>query len=92
MSYKTLALKITASLAFSALLALSSPAQSPTAAATGQSKSEEGFYPGWNLGVRFEGSTSGDGSVYDLGFGACYNFSRHFGVGLGVQTGRAAGA
>jgi hypothetical protein len=36
------------------------------------------------MGVRFEGSNSGDGSVYDLGFGGGYNFSHHFGVGLGV--------
>jgi hypothetical protein len=59
-------------------------AQAPNAAASGQAKSDEGFYPGWNLGARFEGSTSGDGSVYDLGFGGGYNFSRHFGAGLGV--------
>jgi len=58
-------------------------AQSPTPAAAAQ-KSDTGLYPGWNLGVRFEGSSSGDGSVYDLGFGGGYNFSRHFGVGLGV--------
>jgi hypothetical protein len=36
------------------------------------------------MGVRFEGSNSGDGSVYDMGFGGGYNFSHHFGVGLGV--------
>jgi hypothetical protein len=34
--------------------------------------------------MRFEGSTSGDGSVYDLGFGGGYNFSHHFGVSLSV--------
>src|SRR6266404_325893 len=45
-------------------------AQSPNAAASGPAKSDQGFYPGWTLGARFEGSTSGDGSVYDLGFGA----------------------
>jgi hypothetical protein len=45
---------------------------------------DEGFYPGWNLGMRFEGSTDSDGSVYDLGTGVGYNFSHHFGVGLGV--------
>ena len=66
------------------ILASRAPAQTPNAAASGQAKSDEGFYPGWNLGVRFEGSSSGDGSVYDLGFGTGYNFSRHFGVGLGV--------
>jgi len=59
-------------------------AQSPNAAASGAAKSDEGFYPGWNLGTRFEGSTSGDGSVFDLGFGGGYNFSHHFGVGLGI--------
>lgn len=59
-------------------------AQTPNAAATGATKSDEGFYPGWTLGTRFEGSTSGDGSVYDLGFGGGYNFSRHFGVSLGL--------
>jgi hypothetical protein len=59
-------------------------AQSPIAAATGTAKSDQGLYPGWNLGARFEGSTSGDGSVYDLGFGGGYNFSHHFGVGLGI--------
>ena len=64
--------------------ALRAPAQTPNAAAAAQAKSDEGFYPGWTLGTRFEGSTSGDGSVYDLGFGAGYNFSHHFGVGLGV--------
>ena len=59
-------------------------AQSPNAAASGRAKSDEGFYPGWTLGTRFEGSTSGDGSVYDLGFGGGYNFSHHFGVSLGI--------
>lgn len=59
-------------------------AQSPNAAASGAAKSDEGFDPGWNLGTRFEGSTSGDGSVFDLGFGAGYNFSHHFGIGLGI--------
>ena len=37
-----------------------------------------------DLGTRFEGSTSGDGSVFDLGFGGGYNFSHHFGVSLKV--------
>jgi hypothetical protein len=59
-------------------------AQSPNAAATGAAKSDDGFYPGWTLGTRFEGSTSGDGSVYDLGFAGGYNFSHHFGVDLAV--------
>src|SRR4029077_7999006 len=59
-------------------------AQSPAPAASGAAKSNSGLFPGWNMGVRFEGSTSGDGSVYDLGFGTGYNFTHHFGVGLGV--------
>ena len=59
-------------------------AQNPNAAATGTAKSDDGFYPGWTLGTRFEGSTSADGSVFDLGFGGGYNFSHHFGVSLGV--------
>src|SRR6266403_2007159 len=59
-------------------------AQSPNAAGSGAAKSNEGFYPGWGLGTRFEGSTSGDGSVFDLSFGGGYNFSHHFGVSLGI--------
>lgn len=59
-------------------------AQSPAPAASGAAKSDSGLYPGWNMGVRFEGSTSGDGSVYEMGFGAGYNFTRHFGMGFGV--------
>ena len=60
-------------------------AQVPAAAGNKpEAQSGEGFYPGWNLGVRFEGSTDSDGSVFDLGTGAGYNFSHHFGVGLGV--------
>jgi len=71
-------------LLFSMGAAQGSEAQSPNAAASGVAKSDEGFYPGWTLGTRFEGSTSGDGSVYDLAFGGGYNFSHHFGVSLGV--------
>ena len=71
-------------LLFSFSAAQKAQAQSPNAAASGAAKSDEGFYPGWTLGTRFEGSTSGDGSVYDLGFGGGYNFSHHFGVSLGV--------
>src|SRR5260370_5369283 len=59
-------------------------AQSPTPAASGPSKSDYGFYRGWNMGVRFERSTDSDGSVYDLGTGVGYNFSHHFGIDLGV--------
>lgn len=59
--------------------------QTPSAAANSSTAhSNEGFYPGWNLGVRFQGSTNSDGSVFDLGMGAGYNFSNHFGVGFGV--------
>ena len=47
-------------------------------------QSNEGFYPGWTLGVRFEGSTDSDGDIFDLATGAGYNFSHHFGVDLGV--------
>ena len=61
-----------------------SQAQAPNAAASGVAKSDAGFYPGWSLGTRFEGSTSGDGSVYDWAFGGGYNFSHHFGVSLGI--------
>ncbi len=65
---------------------LASNAQTPSPAASGPNASQDnaGFYPGWMLGTRFEGSTSGDGSVYDLGMGAGYNFSHRFGVDLGI--------
>ena len=60
-------------------------AQNPNPAASGSVKQDEqGFYPGWGLGARFEGSSSSDGSVYDLGVGAGYNFSHRFGVDIGV--------
>jgi hypothetical protein len=60
-------------------------AQNPNPAAnTSTGQNNQGLYPGWNLGVRFEGSTDSDGSVYDLGTGVGYNFSHHFGVDLGV--------
>jgi hypothetical protein len=60
-------------------------AQNPIPAANSKTEhNDEGFYPGWSLGVRFEGSTNSDGSVYDLGTGVGYNFSHHFGVDLGV--------
>src|SRR5260370_13060318 len=71
-------------LLFSVVGAQGVQAQSPNAAASGGAKSDEGFYPGWNLGTRFEGSTSGDGSVYNLGFGGGYKFSHHFGGSLGI--------
>ncbi|GAC1621444.1 MAG: hypothetical protein NVS9B13_13010 [Candidatus Acidiferrum sp.] len=60
-------------------------AQAPNPAAAGPvTHSPEGFTPGWGAGARFEGSSSGDGVVYDLGTGAGYNFTSHFGVDLGV--------
>jgi hypothetical protein len=49
-----------------------------------QSGQSEGLYPGWGFGTRFEGSSSSDGSVYDIATGIGYNFTRHFGVDLGV--------
>jgi hypothetical protein len=61
-----------------------SAAQTSAAASGRTGQPNEGFYPGWTLGVRFEGSTSSDGGVYDLGTGAGYNFSHHFGVDLSV--------
>jgi hypothetical protein len=67
------------------LASLPSFAQNPSPAASGAvSQDNAGFYPGWTLGTSFEGSTSGDGSVYDLGTSAGYNFSHHFGVDLSV--------
>src|SRR6266852_6954940 len=71
-------------LLFSVVGAQGVQAQSPNAAASGGAKADQGFYPGWSLGTRFEGSTSGDGSVYDWAFGGGYNFSHHFGVSLGI--------
>ena len=60
-------------------------AQTPSPAATGPTdKSKEGFTPGWGFGVKFEGSSSGDGTITDLATGVSYNFSRHFGVDFGV--------
>ena len=64
---------------------LSVSAQTPITPASGPiAKPAEGFTPGLNAGVKFEGSTSGDGSVFDLSTGVGYNFSRHFGVDLGI--------
>jgi hypothetical protein len=60
-------------------------AQSPATPASGPiAKPAEGFTPGLNGGVKFAGSTSGDGSVFDLSSGVGYNFSRHFGVDIGI--------
>ena len=60
-------------------------AQIPAASsATTKSSESEGFNPGWGFGTRFEGSTSGDGSVYDIATSVSYNFTKHFGIGLGA--------
>lgn len=66
------------------LFACSIPSHAQSPAAKGANQDDTGFYPGWTLGTSFEGSTSGDGSVYDLGTSFGYNFSHHFGVDLGV--------
>jgi hypothetical protein len=59
--------------------------QSPNPAASGLGKDNPGgFTPGATLGAKFEGSYSGDGGVYDFGSALGYNFSRHFGVDVGV--------
>jgi hypothetical protein len=60
-------------------------AQTPGPAATGSTeKSQEGFTPGWGFGMKFEGSSSGDGTITDLATGVGYNFSHHFGVDIGI--------
>lgn len=77
-------------MAFFSLLSLSagclaSQAQSSNPAGRGAvSQDNAGFYPGWTLRASFEGSTSGDGSVYEISTAAGYNFSHHFGVDLSV--------
>lgn len=64
---------------------LIAPAIRPQTPAGGTAnRASEGFYPGWGFGTKFEGSTSGDGSVYDIATGVGYNFTHHFGVGFGV--------
>ena len=81
----TLAL-LAAALVFIALaFSQAAVAQSPTPAATGLSeKKADDFAPGWTLGARFEGSSSDSGAVYDLGWAAGYNFTRHFSIDTGV--------
>lgn len=59
-------------------------AQTPAAAGSSISKPAEGFTTGWTLGTKFEGSTSGDGTVLDFGSAVGYNFTRHFGVDGGI--------
>ena len=65
----------------------SAQAQAPTPAATTLGPEDSGdFAPGWTLGTRFEGSSSNDGSVYDLSTALGYNFSRHFAGDFGVPV------
>jgi hypothetical protein len=60
-------------------------AQSPNpAAAAPNGGTTGGFVPGWTLGTRLEGSSSSDGTVYDLGAAVGRNFTRHFGIDFGV--------
>ncbi len=60
-------------------------AQAPSPVATGSAgNSQEGFTPGWGFGTKVEGSTNDDGTIVDVATGVGYNFSHHFGVGLGV--------
>ena len=79
----------TASVGFLCLLLLtlcpSLIAQSPIPAAKNPSGGDAGgFSPGWTLGTRFEGDYSSAAGVYDVETALGYNFSRHFGVDLGV--------
>ena len=67
-----------------ALLACASAIHAQAPRPTASAQSNEGFYPGWGFGTRFEGSSSGDGSVYDVATGVGYNFTQHFGVEFGV--------
>jgi hypothetical protein len=67
------------------LCSLPASAQSPSPAANGAvNRDNAGFYRGWTFGTSFEGSASGDGSVYDLSTAVGYNFPHHFGIDLGV--------
>ena len=67
------------------LFCRSNAAQTPNPAANvPASQDSAGFYPGWVLGTRFEGSTSSDAKVFDLGTAAGYNFSHRFGIDLGI--------
>ncbi len=60
-------------------------AQSPVPAVNGPAtKDNGGFTPGWTLGTKFEGSSSSDGGIYDVGSAVGYSFTRHFGVDAGV--------
>jgi hypothetical protein len=60
-------------------------AQSPNPAATAPNGGgTAGFVSGWTLGLRFEGSSSSDGTVYDVGTAVGRNFTRHFGIDFGV--------
>ncbi|MGB7844141.1 MAG: hypothetical protein WBL63_00875 [Candidatus Acidiferrum sp.] len=60
-------------------------AQSPIPAAIGPAANNlGGFSPGWTFGTRFEGSTSSDGSIFDLGTAVGRNFSHHLAADLGI--------
>lgn len=62
-------------------------AQAPIPAGTAPASKDSGdFATGWTLGTRFEGSSSADGSVYDLGTTLGYNFSHHFAADFGVPV------
>jgi hypothetical protein len=64
-------------------------AQSPAPAAIATApagQGQGGYEPGWTLGTRFAGSVTSDGSVYNLGTAAGYDFSRHLAADFGVPV------
>lgn len=79
---------VRAALVFTILLLFlgaSTHGQAPNPAGIGPAVNNAGgFTAGWTLGTRFEGSSSSDGSIYDVGTAVGRNFSPHFGVDLGV--------
>src|SRR5712671_1632849 len=77
--------RLAAFLSLILLCSFSSNAQTPSPAASALTREDNaGFYPGLMLGTPFEGSTSCDASVFDLGTGVAYIFSHRFGIDLGV--------
>jgi hypothetical protein len=91
MSHKTQARPLLLLAAALGSLGLCSPpslhAQAPAPAATAPAPKDSGdFAPGWTVGTRFEGSSSIDGYVYDLGTAIGYNFSHHFAADFGVPV------